>query len=88
MRYCHKLLRKTAIGMAEELYERLASDDIFHRLNPNRKHWVNLQWPRLVVHARTTLAGMLAMNYPDSLKAEIQDALILDHGIRRINGER
>lgn len=81
--HCHKLLRKTAQEMAGALYEHLATDDVFYRLNPSQKHFINTQWPRLLDKARATLAQMLSGNYPDSLKAQIHEALILDNALRR-----
>jgi len=74
----HKLVMRTAREMAGAVYEVCARDNAWYKLNPSQPHFINVTWPKLIPQARATLARMLAMNYPESLKAEIADALIKD----------
>ena len=74
----HKLVMQTAKKMAGAVYEVCAQDNAWYKLNPSQPHFINSTWPKLIPQARATLARMLSMNYPQSLKDEIADALIKD----------
>jgi len=80
---CHALVRKTAIEFAQALYEALATNNKWYAANKDRAAFVNSRWPLLLPKARATLAEMLKRPIDERLKAEIREALILDHGIRR-----
>ena len=82
MAICHTLVRKVAIGIANELYEAAAKDNAFYQRWPSRAHFVNLAWPGAIGEARATLARMLAGPLDESVKREIQQALILDFQLR------
>lgn len=88
MPICHRMVRETAQKIAMVTYDQLCqSDNTFYKLNPSAKHFCNLWWPRLVPKARATLATMLSGNYDERLKAQIHNALILDHQIRGMGGK-
>lgn len=77
-RLVHKLVRKTAREMAGCFYEFAAHDDTFYRYYPSVKFFMDYEWQRFVSYARQTLTDMLRGNYPETYKAEIYDALLLD----------
>jgi|SRR5712664_355501 len=80
--WVHPLVKETAVGCAEALYERLAQDNNWYSLNRNRKHWVGDRWRDLLPIARTHLAKLLSTNMEPRLKDEIADALIKDNELR------
>lgn len=93
MRYhAHKLIRDTARGMAEVVYESIMKDNNIYanwkamcpELEPDlaRKRFVILLYPRLLEEARHTLAQMLDKSYPEVLKEQIHDALVKDNLFR------
>lgn len=78
-RMVHKLIKKTAKEMAACYYEHAAtSSDIFYRYYPNTGFFVSREWRRFIRCAKETLTDMLTGSYPDSFKAEIYEALLLD----------
>ena len=91
----HPLIRKVAIEMAGSLYDDLMHDNERYaqwkaqcpELTPKRAEamFIERMWPQLIESARVTLARMLAMPYPESMKEEISDALIKDHSLRAPN---
>jgi len=85
----HPMIRDTAVGMAEEYYEVLAYHNEFRRLNPSRKRFVRLLWPKLLEQAREVLAGSLGEGslLPEDQKELVAEALILDNQLR-IGGRR
>lgn len=90
--YAHIQVAKVAKGIAEAIYEEAMRDnDVFaqhKRICPEltrelqRKLFIRLLLPHCLERARATLAGMLARDYPESLKSAIHDALIKDQGLR------
>lgn len=74
----HKLVRKTAKEMAGHFYEFAAHDDTFYRYYPSLIFFVDYEWHRFIREAKTVLTKMLTMDYPESFKAEIYDALLLN----------
>lgn len=83
----HKLIRDTAIEMAEALYEECARrSDEWWANAPDRKKWVRDTWPLLIEEARSTLAKMLSGPMPESLKEQIFEALSLDNAVRSGRG--
>ncbi len=82
--HAHKLVAKTAMEMAHEVYEKNAgrSDD-FYAKYPDRQAYVTECWALYLDAARATLAQLLTTNMDDVLKGEIHDALIKDATLRR-----
>lgn len=74
----HQLVVKTAKDMAASLYEELAKDNTWYRMNPNQAVFVEMSHGSLIEQARGILAKMLEGDYPEQMKLEIADALILD----------
>lgn len=91
--HVHKLLRETAQSMCHALYDTLMHKnewyDEWKRQNPGlgakalEARFVAKNWGTLVEGARATLAGMLGMPYPEALKEQIYEALLLDRTLRR-----
>ena len=89
----HRLVAKTAKGLAESLYEDVMHDNTLYalwkaicpELTPKllRAQFVKMLIPHLLDTAVATLAGMLRGNYPEHLKDEIADALIKDAALGR-----
>ncbi len=77
-RMVHKLIRKTAKEMAGHFYEFAAHDNEFYRYYPSLKFFCEYEWQRFVTVAKHTLTDMLTGTYPDTYKAEIYEALLLD----------
>ena len=92
-KHAHKLVYKTARDMAGALYEEVMHDNVnfttFKALNPGltpkqlQAKFIAAATPRLLDQARSTLAQMLAGNYPEHLKAAINDALVKDASLMR-----
>lgn len=80
-RMVHKLIRKTAKEMAGHFYEFAAHDDQFYAYYPSLKFFCEYEWQRFVVSAKQVLTDILIGTYPDSYKAEIYEALLLDAGL-------
>jgi hypothetical protein len=85
-KHCHILIADTAKEMAGSLYEELALDDLFYKINPSQKAFIASQWGKFVPQARATLAQMLETDISDSLKLQIEDALIKDNALRHTPG--
>jgi len=75
--------------MAEEYYEVMAYHNEFRRLNPSRKRFVKVLWPKLLEQARVVLAGTLGEGslLLEDQKELVAEALVLDNQLR-INGRR
>ena len=98
--HCHPLLRATAIEMAGDLYDLMMKNNQqwaeWQRLHPELEgnlaqleiRFLELKWPELLEDARATLAGMLAGNASEDLKATIHDALVKDNPLRLRRLER
>lgn len=87
--YCHKLVAETAKNLARSIYERLAStNNEFFAQNPSMEVFVGKTWPGLVEDARTTLVQMLTLPYPEELKEQIHEAIVLDNSLTRGRPER
>jgi hypothetical protein len=90
--YAHKLVKEVAEGIANEMYEMLAKDNNWAKLNPElragrghevaRRAFVRRNTGRFLQQARHTLGQLLSTNIPENLKAEILDALIKDNELR------
>lgn len=90
----HKLVAKTAIEMAEEVFELYAQDNTWYKKmradgavteKQARKVFVERVAPRLLEDARKTLVSMLGQ--PDDvvsehMKQEIYEAICLDNDLR------
>jgi len=82
--HAHKLVAKTAMEMAQEVYEKNAgrSNDFYEKY-PDRDAYVSSCWALYLDAARATLAQLLTTNMEDSLKDQIHEALIKDATLRR-----
>jgi hypothetical protein len=82
--HAHKLIAKTAMEMAQEVYEKNASrSNEFYEKYPDREAYVSSCWALYLDAARTTLAQLLTTNMEESLKEQIHEALIRDATLRR-----
>lgn len=82
--HCHLLVKDTARSLAEALYEKMASaSPAFYKANPEVRTFVNHTWKHLIEEARTTLVRMLSLPYPQELKDQIAEAIILDNTLTR-----
>lgn len=85
--HCHPLIRDTAKGLAEAVWEEKCSrDNSFFEIfgsKTGKAMFVGVLMPKLVSQARATLTDMLSGPYPDELKEEIADALIKTHDLHR-----
>jgi hypothetical protein len=79
-RMVHKTIKHVAMEMAGTYYEIAASrDNRFYRAYPNQKRFIRTNWKNFVLTARQVLTELLSRpNYPDVMKNEIYDALLLD----------
>lgn len=90
-RIVHKLIAKTAKGIAAEAWEIMSSNDDFHRKFPCVEPFVAYQWQNFVGHARAALVAMLAHKpgtennptgpeylYTKHVRDEIEEALIIE----------
>ncbi len=84
MAYCHKLVKSTAQGIAGAFYEVAAQANDFYALHPSQPRFIRAHWQHFTEPARQTLAEMLSRSdTTDHVKAQIYDALILDHSAPR-----
>ena len=85
-RNAHELVAATARGMAEDLYERYASDNRFYAAThkqQGREAFIARLSIDLLEDARATLASMLGRDdVPETTKQFIHEALILDDDLR------
>lgn len=80
MGYCHKMIKEVAQGITAHFYETAARDDKFYKQFPNAKRFIAAYWQHMIDPARNTLVYMLGQpQYSDQVKAEIHQALLLDH---------
>ena len=83
--YCHELIAATAKDMAGALYDEMMLDNGLYAdakaRNITRKKFVTKVWPELVRQARATLVTMLTGTLSETLKAQIEDALIKDNAL-------
>lgn len=79
----HKLVAQTAREMAGAIYEELAKNNEWYKANPSQTEFIERVHGSLLVQARDVLASMLALpNYPETLKEQIAEALILDNQLQ------
>lgn len=84
MGYCHILVKQTARGIAGAFYEVAASDNEFYRLHPDQNRFIRAHWGDFTKPARESLAKLLGQSAtPEPVKAEIYQALLLDHSAPR-----
>lgn len=84
----HRMIITLAMKIANEEYERYASNNEWYRANPCRKTWILSATPFYTEPARATLAGMLTGPMPDHLKQQIANALIMDNAFRGKRNEK
>lgn len=78
----HNLVVKTAKDMAGAVYEELAKDNEWYKLNPNQEDFIERAHGSLIDQARQVLAGMLRNPaIPAEQKDVIAEALILDNSL-------
>lgn len=89
----HKLIVETAKGLAGAMYEDMMTvdDEVWAEWKERfpdvprsalQDKFIELMYPRLLGEARATLAGMLRGPYPESLKDQIHEALVLDNDLK------
>jgi hypothetical protein len=82
--HAHKLVAKTAMEMAQEVYEKNAGrSNAFYEKYPDREAYVTSCWALYLDAARATLAQLLSTNIEETLKEQIHEALIKDASLRR-----
>lgn len=82
--HAHKLVAKTAMEMAQEIYEKNAGrSNEFYKEYADMDAYVRECWPLYLDAARATLSKLLTTNMDESLKNEIYEALIRDASLRR-----
>jgi hypothetical protein len=76
----HVLIQKTAKEIAGAYYEIAAGrDNQFYREWPNQNVFIRRNWKNFIMETRRILASMLGRaGYPEVLKNEIFEALMLD----------
>lgn len=75
----HKQIAATAKGLAAEHWERLSSNNAFHRRWPKVEPYVAHNWRHYIDMTRQVMAAMLGSpKYDEKMKAEISEALLLD----------
>lgn len=78
----HEMIANVAEAMAQELYEELAKDNSFYKVNEDRQDFVLHCAPKLRAAARSILGGMLARNdVSDIEKQQIHEALVKDNAL-------
>lgn len=81
-KYVHVSVAKIAQTMAAESYQDMAMDDIFYKMWPKEREYVNKNWQQFVQDARKSLTLMLTMDkYTEDQKEEIMQALLLDRAL-------
>lgn len=77
--HSHWLIAQTAQSMAMSMYEDMATrmDGFAKSITPDV--FCDMMWPELLEEARATLLRMLHGNYPEHLKEEIAQAIVLDN---------
>jgi hypothetical protein len=82
--HAHKLVAKTAMEMAQEVYEKNAGrSNEFYEKYPDREAYVSSCWALYLDAARATLTQLLTTNMDESLKDQIHEALVRDATLRR-----
>lgn len=91
-RYCHRMVKVTAMALAHEVYDRAMGDNAAWAnwrqfcedlgRQQTEEEFVALAWPHLLDTARATLAKLLGSSMDEGLKEQIHDALIKDNLIR------
>lgn len=90
-RIVHKLIAKTAKGIAAEAWEIMSSNDDFHKAHPFVNNFVRYHWQEFIGYARGALIKMLAVKpgtennpngpeylYSQHVRDEIEEALLID----------
>lgn len=79
-RMVHVLIQKTAKEIAGAYYEMAAGhDNQFYHDWPNQDVFIRRNWKNFIMETRRILASMLARaGYPEKLKEQIYEALMLD----------
>lgn len=87
--YCHHLIAETAKALATRLYQHsVLRNNEFFAQNRSEKDFVAACWPSLIEEARSTLVDMLRGPYPEELKTQIHEAMVLDNTLTRGRPER
>jgi hypothetical protein len=77
----HELIAKTAVAMAQEIYEEImSSSNLAFKESISREDFVKKAAPELVKAARILLGSQLRdQSLPESMKEQIAEPLILDN---------
>lgn len=83
MQHAHEIVARVAKEFACEFYESAAHDNAFYAHYPDLITFKDLEWHLFIPKAREVLAQMLMMDYPESTKEQIYEALSLDRSLPR-----
>ena len=61
----------------------MSHDNAFYKHYPNLEDFIEVEWHLFIPKAREVLAQMLAMDYPETYKEQIHEALVLDRTLPR-----
>lgn len=87
--HCHKLVADTAKGMAAAMYEELAKNNGWYKMNPSQSVFVEKAYGSLIEQARQILASMLSSKTVEEQQKEIIfEALLLDKSLQQGRGVR
>lgn len=76
---CHHLIKKTAVELAGEFYDKEAHDNTFYHFYPNEKFFIKTEWYQFITIAKSILVQMLGKpDICEAMKEEIFEALMLD----------
>lgn len=74
---CHFLIKKTAVELAGQHYDKAAHDNVFYHYYPTEKFFIQHEWHQFITMAKSILTSMLGRHdICEAMKEEIFDALI------------
>jgi glycogen debranching enzyme len=79
--HAHNKVAKVAKAIAAEFYEHMAHDNAFYQQWPSLNGFVARAWHRFHPQARQSLTKIIAGEYPQQMKDEAYEALLLDSAI-------
>lgn len=79
---CHFLIKKTAMELAGQHYEKSAHDNVFYHYYPTEKFFMAKEWHQFITMAKSILVAMLGRkDVCEAMKEEIFDALMKDKSL-------
>lgn len=81
MAMVHKKIKATAMELTAVWYGEAAHDNDFYKYYPNQKKFVNKNWKRFIDLTIELYIHMLNGNYPEAMKEEIAEVLILNRAM-------